>query len=110
MKKILLSLAVLAFSCASAFADEVTMKYSGTTTANMIGDGSNEASSLGLDNAQWSVVANKGGNTNAPGLNKAGDFRLYWHTNGSNTITVESLTKATISQIAITFTGDDYSK
>ena len=109
MKKILLSLAVLAFSCVSAFADEVTMKYSGTTTANMIGDGSNEASSLGLDNAQWSVVANKGGNTNAPGLNKAGDFRLYWHTNGSNTITVESLTKATISQIAITFTGDDYS-
>lgn len=109
MKKILLSLAVLAFSCVSTFASEVTMKYSGTTTANMVADGSNEASSLGLDNAEWSVTADKGGNTNAPGLNKAGDFRLYWHTNGSNTITVKSLTNATISSIAITFTGADYS-
>lgn len=109
MKKILLSLAVLAFSCVSTFASEVTMKYSGTTTANMVADGSNEATSVGLDNAEWSVTADKGGNTNAPGLNKAGDFRLYWHTNGSNTITVKSLTNATISSIAITFTGADYS-
>lgn len=109
MKKILLSLAVLAFSCVSTFASEVTMKYSGTTTANMVADGSNEATSVGLDNAEWSVTADKGGNSNAPGLNKAGDIRLYWHTNGCNTITVKSLTGATISSIAITFTGADYS-
>ena len=109
MKKILLSLAVLAFSCVSTFASEVTMKYSGTTTANMKADGSNEATSVGLDETEWSVVSDKGGNSNAPGLNKAGDIRLYYHTNGSNSITVKSLTGATISSIAITFTGADYS-
>ena len=41
-------------------------------------------------------------------MNKAGDIRLYWNTDGSNTITVKSLTNATISTIAITFTGDAY--
>ena len=109
MKKILLSLAVLAFSCVGAFAEDVTMKYSGSETTNLKADGSNEASSVGLDDAAWSVVADKGGNSNAPGLNKAGDIRLYYHKDGSNTITVKSLTNATISSIAITFTGADYS-
>lgn len=109
MKKILLSLAVLAFSCVGAFAEDVTMKYSGSTTTNLKADGSNEAGSVGLDDAAWSVVADKGGNSNAPGLNKAGDIRLYYHKDGSNTITVKSLTNATINSIAITFTDAQYS-
>ncbi|MCR4835644.1 MAG: chitobiase/beta-hexosaminidase C-terminal domain-containing protein [Bacteroidaceae bacterium] len=109
MKKFLLSLAVLAFSCASAFAEDVVMKYFGTTTTNLKADGSNEAGSVGLDDAAWSVVADKGGNSNAPGLNKAGDIRLYYHKDGSNTITVKSLTNATINSIAITFTDAQYS-
>ena len=90
------------------WADEVTLKYSGSTTTNMKADGSNEAATVGLDENVWSVVASKGAATNAPGLNKAGDIRLYWNTDGSNTITVSSLTNATISSIAITFTGDAY--
>ena len=90
-------------------ADEATMKYSGSTTANMKADGSNEAASVGLNDSEWSVVASKGAASNAPGLNKAGDIRLYWHADGGNTITVSSLTNATISNIAITFTGAEYS-
>ena len=85
------------------------MKYSGTTTTNLKADGSNEAGSVGLDDAAWSVVADRGGNSNAPGLNKAGDIRLYYHKDGSNTITVKSLTNATINSIAITFTDAQYS-
>lgn len=87
----------------------VSMEYTGTTTTNVAGDGSNEAASFNLNATEWSVVAAKGNAGNAPGLNKAGDFRLYYAANGGNTITVSSLTGATIESIAITFTGANYS-
>ena len=109
MKKIftLTLLAILGMS--SAWADEVTMKHSFTTTENMKADGSNEAATFGLDASAWSVTADKGGASTAPGLNKAGDFRLYWNANGGNTITVSSLTGATITSIDMTFNGASYS-
>lgn len=109
MKKIftLTLLAILGMS--SAVADEVTMKYAGSETLNMKADGSNEAETFGLDASAWSVTADKGASNNAPGLNKAGDFRLYWHANGGNTITVSSLTGATITSIDMTFNGASYS-
>ena len=109
MKKIftLTLLAILGMS--SAWADEVTMKHSFTTTENMKADGSNEAATFGLDASAWSVTADKGAASNAPGLNKAGDFRLYWNANGGNTITVSSLTGATITSIDMTFNGASYS-
>ena len=92
-----------------AFADQVTMKYSGTETKNMTADGTNEAQTFGLDPGAWEVIGDKGQASNAPGLNKAGDFRLYYNASGSNTITVRSLTQTTINRIAITFTGATYS-
>ena len=101
--------ALLAMVFGNVMAEEATLKYSGTETTNMKADGSNEAATVGLDENAWSVVAAKGAASNAPGLNKAGDIRLYYHKDGSNTITVSSLTNATISSIAITFTGDNYS-
>jgi hypothetical protein len=93
----------------SAWAEEVTMKYTGTETSNMLADGSNEAATVGLEASAWSVVADKGSASNAPGLNKAGDIRLYYNAGGSNTIEVKSLTNATIKKIAITFTDAQYS-
>ncbi len=102
----LLSMLVMFFG-GLAYADQVTMKYSGSTTANMTGE--NDAALLGLDANAWSVVGDKGANSNMPGLNKAGDIRLYWSANGSNTITVQSLAQKTINSIAITFTGESYS-
>lgn len=109
MKKIF-TLALLAImGMGNAMAEEVTLKYSGSETTNMLADGSNEAATVGLDDSAWSVIADKGKASNAPGLNKAGDIRLYWNKDGNNTITVSSLTNATISSIAITFTGDSYS-
>lgn len=101
--------ALLAMIVGSAWADEVTMKYSGTETSNMLADGSNEAATFGLDTSAWSVVADKSAASNAPGLNKAGDFRLYYNASGSNTIEVKSLTNATINNIAISFTDAQYS-
>lgn len=85
----------------------VTMAYSGTTTTNMTGN--NDAALVGLTATDWSVVGAKGGNSNFPGLNKAGDIRLYYHDNGSNTVTVTALNSSyTITDIEITYTGTGY--
>ena len=86
---------------ASAWGDSVTLQYSGSTTTNM--DGSNQAATLGLEAAAWSVVGDKGNNSNYPGLNKDGDIRLYYNASGSNTLTISSLTGATITSITITY-------
>ena len=51
------------------------MKYSGSTTGNMTATGN--ASNVGLDAIVFSVDAGAGETTNLPGLNKAGDMRLY---------------------------------
>ena len=87
----------------------VTLAYTGTTTSNMDVE-ANNATIVGLDETKWNVKAAKGDNSNAPGLNKAGDIRLYYADPNSNTITVTSLDETvTISTIVITYTGDDYS-
>lgn len=87
----------------------VTLAYTGTTTSNMDVE-ANNATIVGLDETKWNVQAAKGDNSNAPGLNKAGDIRLYYADPNSNTITVTSLDETvTISTIVITYTGDDYS-
>ena len=111
MKYKLLRFSLIAFVAmlwGTAFADHVTMEYTGGTTTNMTCDG-NEAATFGLNADEWSVTGNKGSSNNAPGLNAAGDFRLYYNANGSNTITVSSLTGATINSISITFTANSYS-
>jgi len=80
----------------------VTMQYTGTTTINM--NSGNNAAALGLNETDWNVSCDKGGASNFPGLNKDGTIRLYYHANGGNTITVNSL-NGTINSIKITF-GD----
>ena len=83
--------ALLAMVFGNVMAEEATLKYSGTETTNMKADGSNEAATVGLDENAWSVVAAKGAASNAPGLNKAGDIRLYWNADGGNTCRLRSL-------------------
>ena len=99
--------ALMAMVMGNVYADEVTMKYTGSTTTNMTGE--NDAALVGLDASAWSVVGAKGAHEQFPGLNKAGDIRLYWKAEGGSTITVTSLTGATINSIKITFTGETYS-
>lgn len=108
MNKILryLFVVLMATFVGSASADEVTMKYTGTETTNM--SGNNDAALLNLDATAWSVVGVKGSASNLPGLNKAGDVRLYYSDSGSNTIEVSSLTGAIIRTIKPTFTGTSY--
>ena len=86
MKKFLLSLVSLLMLTLFAQAGEVKINYTGTETANMTGE--NDAALFGLSADDWSIVAAKGGNSNYPGLNKAGDLRLYRDDKGSNTVTV----------------------
>ena len=78
--------------------------YSGATT-NMTGG--NDAASFGLDAEDWSVVGAKGNNTNYPGLNTAGDIRLYYAASGGNTLTITA--PQTITSVGLTFTGAGYS-
>ena len=85
----------------TAWADEVTMAYSGSTTTNMTGG--NDAATVGLSATDWSVVGAKGSSNNFPGLNKDGSIRLYYNADGSNTITVSSLNNYTISSITVTY-------
>ena len=85
----------------NVYADEVTMKFTGTSNTNMTGE--NDAALVGLDASAWSVIGAQGNQTNMPGLNQSGQIRLYWHAEGGNTITVSSLTGATINSIKFTF-------
>ena len=99
---------MMALLCVTAaWAETVTMAYTGTTTSNMTGN--NDATLVGLDASIWSVVGSKGGNSNFPGLNKDGDIRLYWDADGGNTLEISSLSGAIINSIAITYTGGNYS-
>ncbi len=101
MKKVSFLFALL---CASAlmFAETATMKYTGTTTSNMT-DGNN-AAVVNLDEALFTVTADKGGNTNMPGLNKAGDFRLYANKDdGNGNIITVAINGGTINSIKIDF-------
>ena len=94
MKKFLLSLVSLLMVVLFAQAGEVKIAYPGGSTTNMTGE--NDAASFGLSKDDWSIVGAKGGNSNYPGLNKAGDFRLYYHKDGGNTITVTVLKEGAV--------------
>ena len=87
---------------------ESTIKaaYAGGQTANMT-EG-NQASIVGLDENLWEVVANKGSNNNMPGLNTSGDIRLYYGSEGSNSITF-TYKGGSIYSINLEFTGSNYS-
>ncbi len=102
-----LSLLMMLMLAVGAWAATVDLAYPGGTTTNMTGG--NDAALVGLDATAWSVIGDKGGNNNYPGLNQAGDLRLYWSSEGGNTLTVSSLNGATINSITFEFTGANYS-
>ena len=101
MKKIFSFLAAVLFA-GSMMASEAIMQYTGGVTANMVGDGANNAATVGLDADLFTVLADNGGNQNLPGLNKANDIRLYAdkNTGNGNTITV-SIASGTITSIVL---------
>ena len=102
MKKIFSFLAAVLFA-GSMMAAEATLQYSGSTTTNMVGDGNN-AATLGLDETLFSVTAEKGEASNLPGLNKAGDIRLYAHSgSGNGNIITVTIANGTINSIAIDY-------
>ena len=85
----------------------VTLQYTNTTTANMTGN--NDATTVGLNADEWSVVGSKGSGTNYPGLNKSKYIAIYYNATESASITVSS-SKHTIHSIKITYTGTGYNK
>ncbi len=102
MKKLFSIIAAILFT-GSMFAATATMQYTNTTTTtNMAGDGANNAELVELNPAVFTVIADKGGASNFPGLNKGKDIRLYANkdTGNGNIITV-SITGGTINSIVL---------
>ena len=87
----------------------VTMSYSGATS-NMTGE--NDATTLGLDAAIFSVIGNKGSTNNNCGLNKAGQIRLYGYSSNGNGsyFTVTIADGYVIDSIKITFSNTTNNK
>lgn len=99
----LFSIIAATFVATTMFAATATMQYTNTTTTtNMAGDGANNAELVELNPAVFTVIADKGGASNFPGLNKAKDIRLYANkdTGNGNIITV-SITGGTINSIVL---------
>ena len=76
---------------------KATMKYVSDTTTNM-GNGNN-AGLVNLDENLFSVVADKGGNNNFPGLNRDDEIRMY----SGNSITVKISSQYTIETIVVEY-------
>lgn len=101
MKKFFSILAAVLFA-GSMMAAEAVLQYTGGVTANMVGDGANNAATLGLDANLFTVLADKGSTQNLPGLNKANDIRLYADKNsGNGNIITVSIASGTITSIVL---------
>ncbi len=86
----------------SMMAAEAIMQYTGGVTTNMVGDGANNAATVGLDADLFTVLADKGANQNLPGLNKNNDIRLYADkNNGNGNIITVSIASGTITSIVL---------
>ena len=85
----------------SSSSESATMAYGGTSTTNMK-DGNN-ASTVGLDEALFTITSDKGGQNNHVGLNKAGDIRLYANKadGNGNILTIAMAEGYTITQVSL---------
>lgn len=80
-----------------------TAKYTGSATTNMNADGKDEAATLNLSGTGIEVIADAGGASNNPGLNKDGSLRLYHDSTGSNYI--QFISEKTIASIKVEYTA-----
>ena len=101
MKKFFSLIAAVLFA-GSMMASEAIMQYTGGVTTNMVGDGANNAATVGLDADLFTVLADKGSNQNLPGLNKGNDIRLYAdRASGNGNIITVSIASGTINSIVL---------
>ena len=84
---------------------DATMKYEGSTTINMDGE-TNNAETVNLDPSIFNVTASKGSASNLPGLNKAGQIRLYNAADGNGSEFTVAVTGKTIAKIVVHFLGN----
>ena len=99
MKKFFSLITAVLFA-GSMFAATAVMRYPGGTTANMAGDGANNAATVGLDATLFTVLSDKGGHSQNVGLNKDGTIRLYAKEGNGNILSV-SMTGGTIKNIVV---------
>ena len=78
------------------------IKHSVSSNTNLTED-ENAATTFGLDAEQWTILGAKGGNSNNVGLNSTSkDIRLYYHSDGGNTLTITAPKTIVSASIALT--------
>jgi len=81
-----------------------TASYTGSTTGNLV-EGSNNASTLGLDASIFTVDTNGAGSySNKIGVNKDGTIRLYGASDVGNILTISVADGYRISKVTVTIT------
>ena len=101
MRKFFSLIAAVLFA-GSMMATDAIMQYTGGVTTNMVGNGANNAATVGLDADLFTVLADKGSNQNLPGLNKGNDIRLYAdRASGNGNIITVSIASGTINSIVL---------
>src|SRR5690606_11161603 len=84
--------------------ENVTLKYTGSTTANMVA-GENNAALVGLDTEVFEVITEEKSASNEVGLNANGTLRLYYNVNGGTKLTVIASEEMVITAIKFNFAG-----
>ena len=92
------SILVETIEAGAAIPQEATLEYKDSTKTTNMGAGNN-AEIVNLDADLFTVTADKGSNSNYPGLNKALDVRIY----KGNSMTIEIASGYTIKSIKINF-------
>ena len=82
--------------------ENVTLEYTGSTTANMVA-GENNAALVGLDPEVFEVITEKKSASNEVGLNANGTLRLYQNVNGGTKLTVIASEEMVITAIKFNF-------
>ncbi|MDR2867206.1 MAG: hypothetical protein LBV55_00885 [Acholeplasmatales bacterium] len=80
-----------------------TAKYTAGTTGNLLGAPANNASTLGLDPAIFTVTSAKGSGANETGINAKNYFALYYYSGGAGVVlTISVVSGYTIDSITYT--------
>ena len=84
--------------------ETATMSYTGTSTTNMVAD-ANNAKTVGLDEAVFTVTSTKNSGSVHVGLNKSGVIKLYANKAVTLTLTINADSRYKIGKLSLTLSS-----